>query len=64
MPSQPTPQPTRAAAKVEWVNLLDLPDYLDKHKLHITHTRIVGEYNGKLWIEAETRSDTATESEG
>ena len=47
----------------ENVKLNDLPYWLDAHRLVITSTRIVGELEGQLWIEAETRSTTARTSD-
>jgi len=64
MPSQPTPQPTIAPYQVETVNLLDLHDYLKAHKLRIVSGYVIGEKDGKLWIEVTTQSVTATASDG
>lgn len=64
MPTPPPPETTMQPARYVTVNLLDLPHWLDRHHCHITHVHIVGTKAGQLWIEAETRSDTATASEG
>lgn len=47
-------------ARTTNVDLRDLPYWLDRHGLAITSTRIVGELEGQLWIEATTRCSTAT----
>jgi hypothetical protein len=75
MPTNPTPEPT-TLAPTTWaqcgvtpggytpVDFRDLPYWLDCRNLVITSMRIVGERDGRLWIEAETRSNTATASDG
>jgi len=57
------PQAAITPARIEWINLLDLPYWLDRRGLRITHTRIVGEFDGKLWIEAETQANTTSDDE-
>ena len=49
--------------KGEWVDLLDLHDWLTTKHLRVTSTRIIGEFGGQLWIEAKTTSVTATEGD-